>query len=129
MTLPAFIPARPSLTIIESPFAGDIEANLCYARQAMLDSIRRGECPFASHLLYPQVLNDADPSERELGLKLAEKFYRHAAQVVVYDDFGISPGMARGIAYAQSLALPIHHRTLWPVKAAKKIDTITPPVD
>jgi len=40
--------------IIESPYAGDIEVNLKYAKLCILDSLKRGEAPLASHLLYTQ---------------------------------------------------------------------------
>jgi hypothetical protein len=55
------------LVILESPFAGDVERNTLYARHALKDSLMRGEAPIASHLLYPQVLDDLIPSERQLG--------------------------------------------------------------
>ena len=50
--------------IIESPFAGDVDRNLRYARAAMRDCLLRGESPYASHLLYtqPGVLNDDIPA-------------------------------------------------------------------
>lgn len=56
--------------ILESPYAGDVGANLAYARAALRDSLMRGETPVASHLLYTQtgVLDDSDPAERELGI-------------------------------------------------------------
>ena len=46
--------------IIESPFAGDTETNIKYARECLRDSIFRGEAPLASHVLYTQdgVLDD-----------------------------------------------------------------------
>jgi hypothetical protein len=57
--------------ILESPYAGDVEANMRYARAAMRDSLMRGEAPFASHLLYTQegVLLDSVPEERTLGIE------------------------------------------------------------
>ena len=39
------------LVIVESPYAGDVEANEEYARQCVRDSLMRGEAPIASHLL------------------------------------------------------------------------------
>ena len=48
------------LVIIESPYAGDIEKNVAYARDCVRDSLMRGEAPYASHLLYtqPNILDD-----------------------------------------------------------------------
>ena len=37
------------LVIVESPFAGDTERNIRYARACLADCLRRGEAPFASH--------------------------------------------------------------------------------
>ena len=38
------------LVILESPYAGDVEANVEYARACVRDSLSRGEAPIASHL-------------------------------------------------------------------------------
>src|SRR4051794_36682614 len=56
------------LVILESPYAGDVERNTLYARRALKDSLMHVEAPIASHLLYPQVLDDLIPSERQLGI-------------------------------------------------------------
>ena len=37
------------LVYLESPYAGDIEKNIKYARLCMKDSLDRGEYPFPSH--------------------------------------------------------------------------------
>lgn len=79
--------------IIESPFAGDVERNTAYARRALLDSLRRGEYPIASHLLYPQVLDDDVPAERRQGID-AGLAWRHVAEkAIFYVDLGWSGGM------------------------------------
>jgi hypothetical protein len=83
------------LVIIESPYAGDVERNVEYARRAMRDSISRGECPIASHLLYtqPGILDDSIPSERERGVALGHAWMVVADAVIFYTDLGISTGM------------------------------------
>lgn len=55
------------LVIIESPYAGDVERNIEYARRRVRDSPARGEAPIASHLLYtqPGIPDDNVPSERQ----------------------------------------------------------------
>lgn len=80
------------LVILESPFAGDVTANLAYARAAMRDSLLRGEAPIASHLLYtqPGVLDDNLPHERELGIAAGLAV---ADRAVFYVDRGWSGGM------------------------------------
>lgn len=87
------------IVIIESPYAGDVELNVAYARACVRDSLQRGEAPFASHLLYtqPGVLRDEVPEERELGITSGFEFRRIADIIAVYHDLGISSGMRRAI--------------------------------
>ena len=84
------------LVIIESPYAGDIETNVAYARAAMADSLRHyGEAPIASHLLYtqPGVLDDALAHERALGIAAGLAWRAVAHQAIFYVDRGWSQGM------------------------------------
>ena len=81
------------LTIIESPYAGDVERNLEYARLCLLDSLKRGESPLCSHLLYTQVLDDTIPEERELGINAGLEWLKVAEKHVFYIDYGYSKGM------------------------------------
>ncbi|WP_306365344.1 hypothetical protein [Nocardia sp. CC227C] len=90
------------LVIIESPYAGDIDANLRYAREALLDSLNRGEFPIASHLLYTQVLDDLDPVMRRQGIEAGLAWGSHADLTVIYADLGVSEGMRYGIERAES---------------------------
>lgn len=84
------------LVIIESPYAGDVEANVAYARKAMADSIRyHGEAPIASHLLYtqPGILDDALVHERVLGIAAGLAWRAVAQEAIFYVDRGWSNGM------------------------------------
>lgn len=101
---------KNKLTIIESPFAGNVKFNKEYAKLCVKDSINRDETPFASHLFYTQVLNDGIESERDLGLKLGFNIMKLAARVAVYTDLGISTGMKLGIKNATNLNLIIEYR-------------------
>ena len=103
---------RQRRVIIESPLAGDVERNLGYARAAMRDCLDRGEAPYASRLLYPQVYDDAKPEERAAGMEAGFSWGDAADATVVYADFGISPGMQRGIERAKAAGRPIEYRTL-----------------
>ncbi len=100
------------LVIIESPYAGDIETHVEYARACISDSLRRGEAPIASHLLYtqPRILNDNVLGERALGLKAGWAWYKAADICAVYVDHGISAGMARGIIEAHTNGIPVEVR-------------------
>jgi hypothetical protein len=100
--------------ILESPFAGDVPANVVYARRCMRDSLARGEAPIASHLLYTQIgiLRDEDPGERQWGIDAGLAWCAVAEASVVYTGRGISEGMRRGIAAAEAVGIPIEYRTL-----------------
>lgn len=98
--------------IIESPYAGDIDRNLTYARRCLLDSLQREEAPFASHLLYIQVLDDTDPIQRRWGMEAGFIWHKGACASVVYTDYGVSSGMRVGIQAAEELGLKVEYRTI-----------------
>lgn len=102
------------LVIIESPFAGDVQANIEYARACVRDSLMRGEAPIASHLLYTQdgILNDDIPAERQHGIDAGLAWRRIAEKSVVYTDRGISKGMQYGIAAAEDAGVPVEYRSI-----------------
>ena len=100
------------LVIIESPYKGKVKQNVAYAQKCMSDSLLRGECPFASHLLYTQVLDDTVPELRSMGMSRAFEWYRHADLMAVYIDKGISDGMKMGMEVAEKLGIEIVYRTL-----------------
>lgn len=104
------------VVVVESPYQGDIERNVAYARAALRDAILRGECPLASHLLYtqPNVLRDEVHEERELGMGLGWHVMKRADRVVIYIDLGWSSGMKRGKQAALDAGKPIEERTLGP---------------
>ena len=100
--------------ILESPFAGNVEQNIAYARKCMADCFSRGEFPFASHLLYTQegILNDEIPEERELGIRAGLEWGVEAEKTVVYIDLGISKGMEQGMDHAMDHNRIIEFRSL-----------------
>lgn len=102
--------------IVESPYAGDVERNLHYAQKCLLDSLKRGEAPFASHLLYTQVLNDKNPFERRAGMEAGFAWGKVAEMVAVYEDYGISKGMEQGILAAKDAGLTIVYRKILPIR-------------
>ena len=102
------------LIIIESPYAGDVEANVEYARRCVKDSLDRGEAPIASHLLYtqPGILDDTVPKERQQGID-AGLAWRHVSEgTVVYHDRGTTEGMRYGIKAAYEAGKPVEFRSI-----------------
>ena len=102
------------LVIIESPYAGDIDANVEYARACVRDSLARGEAPIASHLLYtqPGILRDEVAEERRWGIDAGLAWRAVSEATVVYTDLGISVGMQYGIDAAQASGVPIEYRSI-----------------
>lgn len=98
--------------IVESPYAGNVDQHVTYARRAVRDSLMRGEAPFASHLLYtqPDVLRDAVPAERKHGIEAGLELAKRADLTAVYADLGISSGMEWGVKHAKDCGRPIEFR-------------------
>ena len=53
---------------VASKYAGNVDVNIAAAVSYCRRVIDEGCMPVASHLLYPQILDDHDPNEREMGL-------------------------------------------------------------
>lgn len=102
---------RPRV-IIESPYSGDIERNVIYAERCLLDSLSRGEAPFASHLLYTRVLDDTDPIQRRWGMESGFSWHQVADISALYIDYGMSGGMTEGKKIAKSYGLTIEERII-----------------
>lgn len=102
------------LVLVESPYAGDRVLHLRYARAALRDCLLRGECPFASHLLYTQlgILDDDVPAERTLGIEAGLAWGAMAHATAVYDDLGVSDGMKIGIERAHKVGRTVEWRKL-----------------
>lgn len=102
------------LVILESPYAGNVDLNVRYARRCVHDSLRRGEAPIASHLLYtqPGILDDTIETERNWGIAAGLAWRGVAQASVIYTDLGISKGMGYGITRAQEEGIPIEFRKL-----------------
>lgn len=103
------------LVILESPYAGDIERNVAYARACVRDSLSRGEAPIASHLLYtqPGILRDEVPAERQWGIDAGLAWRKVAERSVVYTDLGITMGMRYGIEAAERVGVKVEYRKLY----------------
>jgi hypothetical protein len=105
--------------VIESPYAGktpeETQANVDYTRKCMADSLKRGEAPYASHLLYtqPGILDDTIPAERAQGMEAGFIWGQCAELTAVYTDLGISPGMQKGIERAKKDGRPIEYRKIF----------------
>ncbi|GLC80668.1 DUF7768 domain-containing protein [Lacrimispora brassicae] len=89
------------LVYICSPYAGEIERNVRFAQDACRYAISQCCAPMAVHLLYPQLLNDAVPAEREAGIQMGLRV------LAACEELWISTGMSYEIAEAERLGIPI----------------------
>ncbi len=92
---------------VASKYAGDVDANVAASITYCRRVIDAGYMPVASHLLYPQILNDSDPSERDLGLLFGLALLRMCDEVWVFGT--VSPGVAKEIEEAKRLKKQIRY--------------------
>lgn len=106
-------PEEMELVAIESPYAGDIETNTKYAKRCVMDCLRRGEAPYASHLFFTQdgLLDDTVPEERKLGIMAGKAWELQAKKTAIYVDRGISAGMELGIKLAKEAGRTVVRRS------------------
>lgn len=112
------------IAIIESPYAAPTAAGIArnrrYLNACILDCVRRGETPYASHKMLTDALDDANAAEREAGIKAGFDMREavcscdggHHVVTAVYIDLGVSGGMRRGIEHADSLSVDVEERQL-----------------
>ena len=88
--------------VVESPYAGEVELNVAYAKRCVKDCLRRNEAPYASHLFFtqPGILDDDVPEERQRGIEAGFAWGAAADLVAFYIDRGWSKGMLLGFAEA-----------------------------
>ncbi len=92
---------------VASKYAGDVDANVAASITYCRRVIDAGYMPVASHLRYPQILNDSDPSERDLGLLFGLALLRMCDEVWVFGT--VSPGVAKEIEEAKRLKKQIRY--------------------
>ena len=94
------------LVYIASPYAGDVEKNTAFAKEACLYAIRQGGAPIAVHLLYPQLLEDSIPDQRQAGLRCGLRLLERCDELWVCGET-VSSGMREEICLAEELGIPI----------------------
>ena len=94
------------LIYVASPYAGNIELNTAFAREACQFVKNEGHAFFAPHLLYPQLLDDSKPQERQAGLDMGLAMLPRCDELWCYGD-RISFGMHLEIEEAVRLGIPV----------------------
>lgn len=85
---------------IVSKYAGDVETNVADAVRYCKFAISRKRIPVASHLLYPQMLDDNNPADRELGTLFGLALLHTCREVWVFGN-KFSEGMKNEIFEAK----------------------------
>lgn len=108
--VPAWVP-RPMRALYERCAR---MSNRLYAYRCVIDSLARGEAPYASHVFFDNagLLNDADPKQRELGMKCGDAWAGCADLHAFYVDRGMSAGMQRRWLQCAREGLPVERRQL-----------------
>lgn len=94
------------LIFVASPYAGDVEMNIEYAKEACRYVLNEGNAFFCPHLLYPQILDDGNLEERKLGINMGKEFLDKCDELWVFGN-RISKGMFEEIEFARSKGIPI----------------------
>ena len=96
------------LIYVASPYAGDIEKNTEFAKEACRFVMDEEYAFFAPHLLYPQVLDENNFAERQLALAMGKEFLSWCDELWVFGKI-ISPGMQAEIELAQEHEVPVKY--------------------
>lgn len=92
------------LVYIASPYAGDVEGNVAFAKAACRYAAAQGYTPVAVHLMYPRFLDDRVPKEREAGLKMGRRVLAACEEIWLCGE-RMSAGMKA--EEAKRLGIPI----------------------
>lgn len=93
------------LVYVCSPYRGDTERNIKYARKLTWEVLERGYTPITPHLYLTQALNDEIPKERELGLLAGQDLLKHCGYILIGGKYGISEGMQQEIVIAREVGV------------------------
>jgi len=96
------------LVYIASPYAGDTVRNADRARGYCRFAVGKGCIPLATHLHYPQFMDDGDKAQRELGLRFAIILLGKCDELWVFGDT-VSDGMKLEISKAKKRGIPIRY--------------------
>lgn len=99
---------RPKV-YVASKYAGDVEKNVAAAVDYCKYVINQDMIPVASHLLYPQMLDDSIPEERELGLMFGLSLLAICDEVWCFGDVSSSVGVQQEIVEAKKLGKKVRY--------------------
>ena len=93
------------LVYVCSPYRGDTERNVAYAKELTREVLEHGYTPITPHLYLTQALDDEIPKEWELGLLAGQELLKHCEYILIGWRYGISEGMQQEIVIAREVGL------------------------
>ena len=99
---------KMKIVYICSPYAGNVEENTERARRHCRFAYDEGMMPIASHLLYPQFLDDSIIVERKMGMHFAFVLLGKCDEMWVFGSYP-SDGMLAEIEVAKERDIPIRY--------------------
>ena len=97
---------RADFVYVCSPFSSDPMKNVELARKYCAEIWREGKIPIATHLYFPQFVNELESSERLRAIGYGEKAVGICSEIRVFGNY-ISDGMKREITAAVKAGVPI----------------------
>lgn len=97
---------KSKLVYIASPYAGDVENNVRFAKAACCYAIEQGATPVAAHLLYPQILSDSIPEERDAGIRMGLRLLEVCDEIWLCGG-RTTQGMGMELSAAERLRIPV----------------------
>lgn len=98
---------RP-LVYICSPYSGNVDFNVTNARIYCKYAVDHKCIPIAPHLLFPQFMNDEEPTDRELAMFMNMVLLSKCEELWVFGNT-ISQGMGQEIAKAEKRRMKIRY--------------------
>ena len=77
-----------NLIYICSPYRGEVERNLEYARELTRLALDNSFVPITPHLYLTQVVNDEDRRERERGMSAGKELLQHCKYILIGSRYG-----------------------------------------
>lgn len=88
------------LVYICSPYRGEVERNLQYARELTRIALDNDFVPITPHLYLTQAVNDEVPEERKKGMAAGKELLKHCKYILIGSKYGLSAGMLEEIEIA-----------------------------
>lgn len=90
-----------NLVYICSPYRGEVERNLQYARELTRIALDNDFAPITPHLYLTQAVNDEVSEEREKGMMAGKELLKNCKYILIGGKYGLSEGMLEEIELAQ----------------------------